>query len=131
MNRVAFELQDIGPVFPTHYQSWVSMTQEDGGINYIFCAYYPDLRLEDFQEIYVPDTVYPSSEATMAIFEKRTLYVKAKGEIQTLFRLPQDANIDEISLHWSSDECLMTIKVPRISSNVSGERMYSIQTQSS
>lgn len=123
MNKVGFEFQEVGPIFPTHYHAWVTIERTPQQTTYLFEAFYPDLNADDFNAIYVPDTAYDHETDILAAFEKRTLYVRAQDEIQTLFRIPQDADIRAITARWFEDRKVLTLRIPRLVSHVCGETL--------
>lgn len=131
MNKVAFEFQEVGPIFPSHYQAWVSIEKGSESTTYIFQAYYPDMTFEDFDCAYVPDTAYDHESDILAAFEKRTLYVRASNEILTLFRIPQDADIGSITGAWCPETHILTFRLPRLTTRVHGETIVEIVSETS
>lgn len=127
MNKVGFEFQEVGPVFPSHYHAWVTIERTPTKTTYIFEAFYPDLTFEDFDTIYVPDTAYDHETEILAAYEKRMLYIRAQGEIQTLFRIPQDADIREITARWCAERNVLSIRLPRLVQHVCGETVIPIE----
>lgn len=113
--------------FPSHYHAWVTIDRTPTKTTYIFEAFYPDLTFEDFDTIYVPDTAYDHETDILAAYEKRMLYIRAQGEIQTLFRIPQDADIREITARWCAERNVLSIRLPRLVQHVCGETVIRIE----
>lgn len=129
MERLPFDFQEIGPVYPSNHHAWVSVQASDKELAYVFYAFYPRFETKDFDGIFVPSPIYDPQVCPLSIFEKRTLYVKACGEYQTMFRVPQDADLSKARANWCEKTTTLEIVLPRMQKKVLGDVTIPMRTE--